>query len=99
MILGLLADYLQGELLVVVVLAYVVYQLWRGKSVLSGVVATVGTVATIAMSVFGVVVVAIILGWVDPDVGKFVGDVSTAVTTMWDAFGDSIIEFIEGLVS
>lgn len=63
-----------------------------GKSALSGVVKTAGTLATIMMATLEIIAVSIRLGWFDPEPPVFADHMSTAASTVVETVGGFVWE-------
>jgi len=97
--LGLLSKFGLGEqLMTAAVLAMAGWYLLRGKSLFTTIAHTMGTAATIAMGVLGVLAVGIGLGWFDPQPGVFVNHAVTVAGSVMEFVGGRLGDMIQGVM-
>lgn len=99
----LIMDILTGlnlgqQMMVVAVLSIGVFYLFRAKKAGGLLVGLMSTAWLITVSVAAVFVLVLVFNWADPNVGKAVGDVTTAFQTIYQFTTNHIIDFVNGLI-
>ena len=82
------------EVALVVAVLYGGYKFRRIKSIIGGLVAAVGTVATFGALTVGALVLGMATGWVSVDVGQMLGDIVSGAGTAWDIIGEDAVDWI-----
>ena len=86
------------QVMTAAVLAIAGWYLLRGKSAFATVATALGTVTTIALGVLAVLVVAIGLGWFDPQPDVFISHVSSAISGLVQLAGDAVVDWLTGVL-
>ena len=82
------------EVALVVAVLYGGYKFRRIKSIIGGLVAAVGTVATFGALTVGALVLGMATGWVSVDVGQMLGDIVSGAGTAWDVIGEDAVDWL-----
>jgi hypothetical protein len=91
---GALVAQFGREVALVIAVLYGGYKFRRIKSILGGLVAAIGTAATVGALVIGALVLGMAGGWIAIDVGQIVGDVTTGAGTVWDVAGKRVVDWV-----
>ena len=83
----------------VVAVVYGGYKFRRIKAILGGMVAAIGTVATIGAVVVGALILGMATGWISIDLGQMISDLSAGAGTAWDVAGRQLFDWIATEVS
>jgi hypothetical protein len=82
------------EVALVTAVVYGGYKFRRIKSIIGGLVAAVGTVATFGALVVGALVLGMATGWISIDVGQMIGDIVSGAGTAWDVAGEDAVNWV-----
>ena len=88
---GLLAEYTTESVFAVLIGALVLLRFRRYKAVGGAAVGAVSSAATIAVGVFGALVLLVALGYWDPPVSEIVGDALGAGRAFYDVVGEWVL--------
>ena len=98
---GVLADYTSESVFIVLVGLVVLLRFRRYRAVVGAAVGAVSSAATVAIGVFGTVVLLVALGYWDPPVSTIVGDALGAGRAFYDLVGEWVlrqtVERLEGV--
>lgn len=82
------------EVALVTAVVYGGYKFRRIRSVVGGLVAAVGTVATFWALIVGALVLGMATGWISIDVGQMIGDIVSGAGTAWDVAGEDAVNWV-----
>ncbi|NHN63831.1 hypothetical protein G9463_11050 [Haloarcula sp. JP-Z28] len=82
------------EVALVTAVVYGGYKFRRIKSIIGGLVAAVGTVATFGALTVGALVLGMATGWISVDVGQMIGDIVAGAGTAWDVAGKGAVDWL-----